>query len=290
VGHLVLAVPICAAQTADVLSAISDAIICVLRTHNLNAVGLWYDNFDQTSDQEVEQLLALADGHIEELSDRPDPPANLSRPVSIQVGDSWIDGDLNVPPEARGIVLFAHGSGSSRHSERNRQVARVLNEAMFGTLLIDLLTPQEEASAQLDALKFDIPLLAGRLVHAIDWLGGDRVTNLMPVGLFGASTGAAAALLAAVERSSAVRAVVSRGGRPDLAGQVALAQGTAPTLLIVGEVDYVVLELNKQAMSEMQASQVRLEIIPGATHLFPEPGALHAVSRLAVDWFNRHLT
>jgi dienelactone hydrolase len=169
-------------------------------------------------------------------------------------------------------------------------VARVLNEAMFGTLLIDLLTLREEASEQLDALKFDIPLLAERLLHAIDWLGEVRATSLMPVGLFGASTGAAAALLAAVERPSAVRAVVSRGGRPDLTGQAALAQVTAPTLLIVGEVDHVVLELNKQAMSEMRASQVQLEIIPGATHLFPEPGALNAVSRLAVDWFSRHLT
>jgi len=186
------------------------------------------------------------------------------------------------------VVLFAHGSGSSRLSPRNRHVARVLNEAALATLLVDLLTPEEEAiDARKAHLRFDIGLLAERLVAATDWLTAHPDTRDLRVGYFGASTGAAAALVAAAARSGAVGAVVSRGGRPDLAGRV-LALVRAPTLLIVGGRDLQVLELNREAFAQLTCDK-RLEIVPGATHLFEEPGALHEVARLAANWFVEHL-
>ena len=195
-------------------------------------------------------------------------------------------GDLVVPRRAAGLVVFAHGSGSSRHSSRNRAVAEVLQRRGFGTLLLDLLTADEE---QIDLrtreLRFDVPLLAGRLVAAMDWSQGDVG---LPVGLFGASTGAAAALVGAAQRPARVRAVVSRGGRPDLAGD-ALAQVTAPTLLVVGGRDEQVLALNEDAAGRL-GGEHRMHVVPGASHLFPEPGALEQVARSAVDWFETHLT
>jgi pimeloyl-ACP methyl ester carboxylesterase len=205
----------------------------------------------------------------------------------VPVDDTVLEGDLVLPEAASGIVLFAHGSGSSRHSPRNRQVAASLNQAQLGTLLVDLLTPAEERLDLVTAEhRFDINLLARRLVGAIDWLRHGPAESL-PIGLFGASTGAAAALVAAAARPEDVGAVVSRGGRPDLAGP-ALPRVRAPTLLIVGGADPVVLELNEQAFELLQTEK-QLVVIPGATHLFEEPGALQEVARLAADWFTKHL-
>lgn len=208
----------------------------------------------------------------------------VSQAVRIPVGsDIELDGDLNVPAGAGGVVVFAHGSGSGRHSPRNRYVADVLVRAGLGTVLVDLLTSDEErVDLETRELRFDIPLLAGRLVGIVDWLGDQ------PIGLFGASTGAAAALIAATERPSTVRAVVSRGGRPDLARD-ALPRVAAPTLLIVGGRDDVVLRLNREAQRQLTAATTSLEIVPGATHLFEERGALEQVAALAVDWFRRNL-
>jgi putative phosphoribosyl transferase len=214
--------------------------------------------------------------------------ASVERSVVVEVGDASLEGTLAVPPPARGVVVFAHGSGSSRHSPRNRFVAEALREGGMGTLLLDLLTAREEGvDVYTREHRFDIGLLARRLGGAIDWLGRDESTRDLPVGLFGASTGGGAALVAAADHPEKVRAVVSRGGRPDLAGE-ALPRVLAPTLLIVGERDEQVIELNREAMSRMTAP-VQLEIVPRATHLFEEPGTLEQVARLARDWFVRQL-
>jgi dienelactone hydrolase len=193
-----------------------------------------------------------------------------------------------VPDRAPGVVLFAHGSGSSRHSPRNQRVAAFLNDAGFATLLMDLLTMEEERVDLVTAeWRFDIPLLGERLVAATDWLTAQPETATLPLGSFGASTGAAGALIAAAERPEVMRAVVSRGGRPDLAGD-ALERVRAPTLLIVGELDVPVIGMNRDAMARMRA-ETELVIVPGATHLFEEPGALDEVSRRAAAWFERSL-
>jgi putative phosphoribosyl transferase len=199
-----------------------------------------------------------------------------------------LEADVVVPEPARGVVLFAHGSGSSRHSPRNRHVAAELQSAGLATVLVDLLTPAEEqVDARTGTLRFDIGLLAVRLAALTDWLVEHEPTAGLGVGLFGASTGAAAALATAAARPSAVKAIVSRGGRPDLAGDF-LQLVHQPTLLIVGERDVVVIELNRKAMEKL-SGETRLEIVPGASHLFEEPGALERVARLARDWFVRHL-
>jgi dienelactone hydrolase len=209
--------------------------------------------------------------------------------VLVCVGDVSLPGDLVVPADACGIVAFAHGSGSSRHSPRNRLVAATLNRVGLATLLVDLLTPAEESLDRMTtAYRFDIALLARRLTGVVDWLARHAPTASLPVGLFGASTGAAAALVAAAERPALVGAVVSRGGRPDLAGP-ALARVHAPTLLIVGDADREVLELNRQALQALAASEKDLAIIAGATHLFGEAGALEDVAQLAADWLSGHL-
>lgn len=208
--------------------------------------------------------------------------------VQIRAGSVTLEGDLQVPEHSRAVVLFAHGSGSSRHSSRNRLVAAELQAAGLATLLMDLLTQTEEAvDRHTGHLRFDIPLLAERLVAATHWLADEPSTRSLPVGCFGASTGGGAALVAAAALPDRIGAVVSRGGRPDLAGD-ALPQVRAPTLLIVGGRDLTVLELNRGAMARVRA-EVRLEIVPGATHLFEEPGALEAVAHLARDWFLDHL-
>ncbi len=210
---------------------------------------------------------------------------------SVRVGTESVtlEGDLNIPAGARGVVLFAHGSGSSRHSPRNRFVAEALQQAGLATLLVDLLTAEEEAvDTYTMHLRFDIELLAARLVGATDWLGRERSTAGLPVGCFGASTGGGAALVAAARRPDRVAAVVSRGGRPDLAG-AALAEVRAPTLLIVGGDDEPVIGLNEKALARLAAPVKKLEIVPGATHLFEEPGKLEEVARLAADWFRRYL-
>jgi putative phosphoribosyl transferase len=210
------------------------------------------------------------------------------RLVQVPAGSVALEGNLSLPEQARAIVLFAHGSGSSRHSLRNRYVARVLNEAKLATLLIDLLTLDEEVvDVRTARLRFDIELLAERLVGATDWLAQDPDTKELGIGYFGASTGAAAALVAAAMRSEVVGAVVSRGGRPDLAG-AALMHVRAPTLLIVGGNDTQVIQLNREALAQMRCEK-QLVIVPGATHLFEERGALDEVARLARDWFHRHL-
>ena len=211
-------------------------------------------------------------------------------PVQISAGTVTIEGDLTVPAGAHAVVLFAHGSGSSRFSPRNRHVAEALQDAGLATLLIDLLTRQEEAiDARTGHLRFDIGLLARRLVHATDWLRHEPLTAGFAIGYFGASTGAGAALVAAAARAESVGAVVSRGGRPDLAGE-ALRQVQAPTLLIVGGNDQPVIVLNREALAQLAAPTKELVIVPGATHLFEEPGTLEEVARLAAGWFTRHLT
>ena len=208
--------------------------------------------------------------------------------VRVRAGAVTLDGDLSLPDGARAIVLFAHGSGSSRLSPRNRHVADLLNEAGLATLLVDLLTPEEEVTdARTARLRFDIRLLAERLVEVTDWLRERAETRGLRLGYFGASTGAAAALVAAAMRPEAVGAIVSRGGRPDLAGRT-LSLVRAPTLLIVGGEDGVVIELNREALAELRA-EATLVVVPGATHLFEEPGALDEVARLAREWFERHL-
>jgi dienelactone hydrolase len=208
--------------------------------------------------------------------------------VQIPAGRAMLSGNLTIPENAIALVLFAHGSGSSRHSSRNQFVAHTLNRAGLGTLLFDLLTPEEEAlDASTREHRFNIGLLAERLVHASEWARQQNETRDLRIGYFGSSTGAAAALVAAAELSQDVGAIVSRGGRPDLAGD-ALPKAQAPTLLIVGGNDDVVIELNEMARDQMRC-EVKLEIIPGATHLFEEPGALEQVAKLASDWFSLHL-
>jgi putative phosphoribosyl transferase len=213
------------------------------------------------------------------------PSAEL---VEIASGGVVLHGDLMVPPDASGVVLFAHGSGSRRHSSRNRYVAEVLQQAGLATLLMDLLTSEEEeVDLRTRHLRFDIPMLGDRLVSAIDWLYRREETATLPIGLFGASTGAGAAILAAAARPNHVGAIVSRGGRPDLADE-AITRVSVPTLLIVGERDEVVIGLNQWALSLLPGAK-EIAIVPGATHLFEEPGALEQVARLAKDWFQRWL-
>ena len=276
---LVLAVPVGAPETVKALRDEADKVICLLKPELMRAVGLWYEHFEPTSDAEIAQLLAGVP---------PDPPSRppaRSSEVRIPIGEGLeIVGDLVMPEPAHGLVVFAHGSGSSRHSPRNRQVARALNERRLGTLLLDLLTVVEELDR---ANVFDIGLLAERLAAATRWARAAPKLAGLPVGYFGASTGAGAALWAAAELGDEIGAVVSRGGRPDLAAG-RLPEVHAPVLLIVGGRDEIVLELNRDAVTLLR-TPCELAIVPGATHLFEEPGALEEVSRLAGEWFGRHL-
>ncbi|MFE9723584.1 phosphoribosyltransferase family protein [Streptomyces sp. NPDC005794] len=269
-AHVVLAVPVASPDVAARLGEDVDEVVCLSTPHLFSAVGEWYRDFSQTSDDEVVSLLARASGG-----------RTTAEEVVVDAGGVPLPGDLALPGDAEAVVVFAHGSGSSRHSPRNRSVATALNRAGLGTLLFDLLTPGEEVYR---ANVFDIGLLAGRLADTTSWL---RRRVSLPVGSFGASTGAAAALRAAAGTDSGVGAVVSRGGRPDLAG-ADLSAVRAPTLLIVGGADTTVIDLNRQAQSALECEN-RLEIVPGATHLFEEPGALDRVADLAQDWFLTHL-
>ncbi|MFJ8748486.1 phosphoribosyltransferase family protein [Streptomyces sp. NPDC102441] len=269
-AHVVLAVPVASPDVAARLREDVDEIVCLSTPDLFSAVGEWYRDFSQTSDEEVVSLLARASGGVATAEE-----------VEIDAGGVTLPGDLTLPRDAGAVVVFAHGSGSSRHSPRNRAVAGALNRAGLGTLLFDLLTPGEETDR---ANVFDIGLLAGRLADTTGWL---RRRVSLPVGSFGASTGAAAALRAAAAADSGVGAVVSRGGRPDLAG-AGLSTVRAPTLLIVGGDDTTVIGLNQQAQAALHCEN-RLEIVPGATHLFEEPGALDRVADLARDWFTTHL-
>jgi len=274
--RLVLAVPVGAPETVHTLREEADLVVSLLQPESLLAVGLWYEHFEPTSDAEI---AALLDG------DPADPPARprlSSREVRIPAEE--IAGDLVLPDDARGLIVFAHGSGSSRFSPRNRQVARALNERGLATLLLDLLRPEEERDR---SNVFDIDLLSQRLVAATRWARAQPDLVGLPIGYFGASTGAAAALSAAAELEEGVAAVVSRGGRPDLAAD-RIAKVRAPVLLIVGGRDELVLELNREAQRRLNAPS-ELAIVPGATHLFEEPGALEEVSRLAGAWFERNL-
>lgn len=213
--------------------------------------------------------------------------AKIEEAIRLSIGEIQLEGELAIPKNAKGIVLFAHGSGSSRFSPRNRFVAKFLRDHQLGTLLIDLLTPDEEIiDEQTRELRFDITMLAERLEGITDWLVAEPRTKNLKIGYFGASTGGAAALIAAANRKSAVSAVVSRGGRPDLAAQY-LSEVKAPTLLIVGGHDPVVLELNEQAYAQLSCEK-RLAVVPGATHLFEEPGTLEQVANLACAWFAVH--
>jgi dienelactone hydrolase len=205
--------------------------------------------------------------------------------VHIAADNIHIEGMLELPNNAQGIVLFAHGSGSSRHSPRNNYVARILHSGGMGTLLMDLLTPEEDMD---DETRFDIPLLTRRLLAATDWLQTQYRLNQLPIGYFGASTGAAAALQAAAEPGNKISAVVSRGGRPDMAGADALSRVNAPTLLLIGGLDDIVIELNQEAFSHMHCTK-HISIIPSASHLFEEPGTLEKVAKLASDWFKHYL-
>jgi putative phosphoribosyl transferase len=287
-GRVVLAAPVGAVETLEALSADADDVVCLEPIEGLGAVGFWYDDFSSVSDGDVLEILEER-RRSGPVRDRDEERALgvSEKSIDIDIGKVVLHGDLALPAMARALVVFAHGSGSSRKSPRNRFVADVLQRAGLGTLLFDLLTRDEEKEDALDAhLRFDIDLLAQRLVQVTDWLRSRPVLNELPIGYFGASTGAAAALIAAAERPE-IMAVVSRGGRPDLAAGV-LPRVVAPTLLIVGGADEDVLLLNRQALRRL-AGPKRLAVVAGATHLFEEPGALEQVASLAADWFGMHL-
>jgi putative phosphoribosyl transferase len=271
-ARVILAVPVAPPETVATLRRDADDVVAVETPEPFFAIGGWYSDFSPTSDDEVVELLVRA------------AVSGADKEVEIPAEGRQLAGHLTIPSGARGLVVFAHGSGSGRHSPRNQAVARALNDAGLGTLLFDLLSPDEEADR---ANVFDIPLLAGRLGAATAWLLDQEDTRALPIGFFGASTGAGAALWAAAEPDSPVRAIVSRGGRPDLAG-ARLDSVRAPTLLIVGGSDEAVLEMNRDAARHL-ACEHRIEVVPGATHLFEETGALEAVADLAARWFLEHL-
>lgn len=277
-ARVVLAAPVAPPDAVAALTAEVDELVCPFTPALFSAVGEWYRDFSQTQDEEVVELLRR--NRAAPSSGTGDEPDH-SMPVEVPVegGAFTLAGDLALPAGAPGIVVFAHGSGSSRMSPRNRAVAQALNAAGLGTLLFDLLTPQEEADR---ANVFAIEPLARRLAQVSEWLRRES----LPLCYFGASTGAAAALWAAADAAD-IAAVVSRGGRPDLAGS-RLGRVHAPTLLIVGGRDETVLDLNRQAAQQLRCEH-RLTVVPGATHLFEEPGTLDAVAGLACDWFTSHL-
>ncbi len=288
-ARIVLAVPIAPRGWESRFHDVADELVCLDTPAQFFGVGQFYDHFAQTSDAEVSACLRRANQPTgQDAPGRPTPAtgtvAGTDPEVAVQAGATALGGHLAVPEHATGVVLFAHGSGSSRHSPRNRCVAAALNQARLATLLFDLLTEDEELDR---ANVFDTPLLAGRLADATRWLETRAEVQGLPIGYFGASTGAAAALWASAEPGSPVSAVVSRGGRPDLA-ETRLPQVTAPTLLIVGGGDDLVLHLNRQAQAQLPCES-KLAVVPGATHLFEEPGALETVAELATDWFAQHL-
>jgi len=285
-ARIVLAVPVAPIGWTTRLDDVADELIAVETPVDFAAVGQFYGDFGQTSDSEVVALLgaAGADEGGGAGTATHDEPSSLDSDVEIRIDPVVLTGHLTVPSGATGFVIFAHGSGSSRHSHRNQQVAAVLNEAGLATLLFDLLTGEEERDR---ANVFDIDLLAGRLVDVTDWAHDRHDLRALPIGSFGASTGAAAALWAAARPTCRVGAVVSRGGRPDLASP-RLGSVRAPTLLIVGGNDTDVLRLNREALDRMTCEK-QLSVVPGASHLFEEPGTLQSAAELARGWFLRHL-
>ncbi len=280
-ARVVLAVPVASRSAVAALRDACDEMLCVEAPESFYAVGEWYRDFSQTTDAQVVELLRRAaeaerDGKVSGQFDY----RVRDEEVQVPSGDVILAGTLTVPDISMGTVVFAHGSGSSRHSPRNRYVARVLSQAGLATLLMDLLTVGEEGDR---SRVFDVPMLADRLGDAVRWTWAQPVVGSTTVGLFGASTGAAAALRAAAQPDCAISAVVCRGGRPDLAAPL-LPAVSAPTLLIVGGCDDAVLALNRRAQADLQCEN-RLAVVPGATHLFEEAGALESVARLARDWF-----
>jgi dienelactone hydrolase len=286
--RVVLAAPVASPGSLEMIGPEVDEIVCVDVPVGFRAVGEFYADFSPTSDAEVVDLLVRARAWTSSAApvgaDAEDDPPVRDEEVGVDVEGVTVAGHLTVPEQAKGVVVFAHGSGSSRHSARNRYVASILNDAGFATLLFDLLTPAEE---QHRANVFDIPHLADRLRGVTAWVRRQPDLTGLPLGYFGASTGAGAALWAAAEPDSPVSAVVSRGGRPDLADE-RLSAVQAPTLLIVGGYDDVVLELNRSALARLRG-EARLVVVPGATHLFEEPGTLDAAADLARAWFAEHL-
>jgi predicted phosphoribosyltransferase/dienelactone hydrolase len=284
---VVLAAPVAAPGSPRELAADADEVVVLQVPSSFLAIGQFYEDFAQVTDEEVLGLLATSTAPVVRSSPIPgpasDPPA-LDADVRVPADGVRMDGHLTIPEHARGVVVFAHGTGSGRHSPRNQQVAAVLQRAALGTLLMDLLTTAEERDR---ANVFDIERLGRRLAAVTRWLRGVPEAVGLPIGYFGGSTGAAAALFAAAEPESVPAAIVSRGGRPDLAAS-RLGAVRAPTLLIVGELDRVVLELNRSAQARLRCES-RLALVPGATHLFEEPGTLQAAAELARDWFVLHL-
>jgi putative phosphoribosyl transferase len=279
-ARIVLAVPVAPHDFARRLRGDADELVCLDTPRDFAAVGQFYADFTQVDDEEVTACLRqAAQRHLHTAGS-----GAADREVTVTAGAVRLGGRLTVPDGATGVVAFAHGSGSSRHSPRNRFVAEGLHRAGLGTLLFDLLTGDEERDR---TNVFDIALLAGRLLDATRWLREEPDVEGLAIGYFGASTGAAAALRAAAEPDARPAAVVSRGGRPDLAGP-RLAEVTAPTLLVVGGADPLVLELNREAKARLHCEN-RLEVVPGATHLFEEPGTLERVTELARDWFTDHM-
>ncbi|WP_329191266.1 phosphoribosyltransferase family protein [Actinacidiphila glaucinigra] len=281
VARIVLAVPVAPSEWTERLGGEADELVCLDTPRHFYAIGQFYTDFSQVDDGEVVACLGRAAGRPHGSSTGTVLP---DREVDVSAGAVRLRGQLTVPGDATGLVVFAHGSGSSRHSPRNRFVAAGLNRAGLGTLLFDLLTEDEERDR---ANVFDTGLLARRLAAATGWVREQPGAEGLAIGYFGASTGAAAALCAAAQQGARIAAVVSRGGRPDLAGPW-LPSVSAPMLLIVGGHDHMVLDLNRQAQARLFCEN-RLVVVPGATHLFEEPGALEAVTELARDWFTDHL-
>ncbi|MCF4119661.1 dienelactone hydrolase family protein [Antribacter sp. KLBMP9083] len=286
-GRVVLAVPVAPPDWTARLGGDADELVCLDTPDHFSAISEYYVDFSQTSDDEVIACLerASAGATTTAPGTAGDDPPSQDEEVTVHAGPVRLGGRLTVPDVAAGVVVFAHGSGSSRRSPRNRYVATVLNQAGLGTLLFDLLTAEEERDR---ANVFDVGLLAQRLVDATRWLRTQPGLDKLSVGYFGASTGAAAALWAATEPDAGIAAVVSRGGRPDLAA-ARLPMVTAPTLLVVGGADDVVLDLNRQAQAQLRGCENHLTVVPGATHLFEEPGTLETAAEAARDWFTRHL-
>ncbi|MBZ5644901.1 MAG: dienelactone hydrolase family protein [Acidobacteriia bacterium] len=303
-ARIVVAVPVAPQSTCSRLGREVYELICVHSPQDFYAIGQFYEDFSQTADEEVTELLRQAaepspqnvaqddpsdpGGRSNMIPGRQSQSDGIKREVSIELVEATLEGTLVFPKHADGLVLFAHGSGSSRHSPRNRYVAQVLQAHGIATLLFDLLTRSEESVDQYSGeLRFDIPFLAKRLVGATKWILNSPDTKDLKVGYFGASTGAGAALMAAAELPNVISAVVSRGGRPDLAGD-ALELVQVPTLLIVGGDDEPVIGMNREALAKLKSPDKKLVIVQGATHLFEESGTLEEVARIAAEWFSHH--
>lgn len=285
-ARLVCAVPVAARESLAQVARFADDVVCLATPSSFNAVGEYYLDFTGVTDEEVIDVLAApAAGTVAPATPMAPTRATPNHPVRIPAGRVVLEGDLILPPSPHGLVIFVHGSGSSRHSPRNRFVATALNRSGLATLLFDLLTPEEDRDR---AARFDIRMLVQRLQAALDWIRLEPSCRQLPRGLFGSSTGAAAALVVAAARPDEIAAVVSRGGRPDLAGAQVLSQVHANTLLIVGGADPQVLELNRMARAAI-GPHAELVVIPGATHLFEEAGALEQVATIAGDWLARML-